>query len=343
MTNNIESLMYDNFIFTEGGSPIGLGHITRCLALYDELERRQLNPIFIINGEKSIEGILDYRHYKIDNWYMNWSKYLLGENSLKKNCIIDSYIADEKTYQDIQKFSKKALFIDDTNRIPYPEGIIVNPSIYGSEVLYEKKIGQLYLTGIEYVILRKEFQRGHIRCVKESISDILVILGGSDIRNLTPAVIRALSKTKFNGLNKHIVIGIGFTNTLEIENASKECPNINLYYNLNADHLYSLMELCDFAITAAGQTLYELIAMQLPFACIKIIDNQSNNVKGLIKERIINDYLDYNARKSIEVEKFLDVILTQYNSRIARENQIAEMKKREIGKGARLIIDALVG
>jgi spore coat polysaccharide biosynthesis predicted glycosyltransferase SpsG len=43
-----------------------------------------------------------------------------------------------------------------------------------------------------------------------------------------------------------------------------------------------LMVKSDLAITAAGQTIYELLATQTPFIPIKVIENQENNVNGFI-------------------------------------------------------------
>ena len=45
--------------------------------------------------------------------------------------------------------------------------------------------------------------------------------------------------------------------------------------------MYSLMCLCDIAITGAGQTIYELMITGTPFLAIQLIENQKYNVLGL--------------------------------------------------------------
>lgn len=331
---------YDVYIFTEGGSEVGLGHITRCLALYDEMEKRGLNSLFIVNGEHSVGEVLGKRNYIIDHWIKNWSDYFSKENRLAKSCIIDSYLADETVYSGIKSKSRKALFLDDTNRILYPEGIIVNPSIFGGDIPYVKKEGRRYLTGRKYVILREEFrQRCHGK-VKNLPCDILIILGGSDIKNLTPAIIRVLSKPKFSELKKHVVIGKGFTNIEDIEGISKACQNINLYYNLDAAQLCNLMQQCDLAVTAAGQTTNELIAARLPFLCIQIADNQKPNLEGLLSKGLIDDYIDSDTKKFdlIQFEKLLRGLIEEKT----REKIAAKMDEFDLSCGVKNIIDCLL-
>lgn len=43
-------------IFTEGGDNIGFGHITRCSALYEEIESRNIEVLFVIFG-KNIDEV----------------------------------------------------------------------------------------------------------------------------------------------------------------------------------------------------------------------------------------------------------------------------------------------
>ncbi|HML36321.1 MAG TPA: hypothetical protein PKA19_02710 [Bacillota bacterium] len=333
-------LNYDVCIFTEGGSKAGLGHITRCLALYDELERRGLNSLFIINAESTVGEVLGKRNYIIDRWIENWPDYFSEKNSFEKSCIVDSYLADEAVYSGIQRKSVKALFLDDTNRIDYPEGIIVNPSIFGRDETYVRKAGRQYLTGPNYVILRREFQQSDHRRVKNFPSDILIILGGSDVKGLTPEIIRALNKQEFDGLKKHVVIGKAFTNIKDIEGIAKACQNIKLYYNLDAAQLYKLMRKCDLAVTAAGQTTNELIAARLPFLCIQIADNQKPNMEGLLFEGLIYDYIDSDTKK-FNLIRFEELLRDLMEGK-ARKRIAAKMDKFDLSRGVKNIIDCLL-
>ncbi len=54
-----------------------------------------------------------------------------------------------------------------------------------------------------------------------------------------------------------------------------------LHHQPDAARMMDLMLTCDLAVTAAGQTVHELLATGLPFVAIEVVDNQANNVKVL--------------------------------------------------------------
>lgn len=264
------------YILTEGGSQFGYGHITRCSALYEELEKRDINVEFIVNGDNDVSSVLEGKKFTLKDWRdKTYLSNLLFENDY---VIIDSYLADKDIYDYIANIVRKALYIDDNIRIDYPKGIVCNPSIYGKELNYLKKEGLEYLLGAEYVILRKEFIDVPKKEFKDKIEDILITFGGSDIKNMTPKTLKILNEN-YPSLRKHVIVGKGFNNIDKIKSVSDE--NTEFYYNLNAEQMKNLMLKCDFAISAAGQTIYELLRVGIPFVPIQVADNQENNIKGL--------------------------------------------------------------
>lgn len=54
-------------IFTEGGQDIGFGHLTRCSALYDEIDKRGIEVVLVIYG-KGIENLLGKKKYILVDW-----------------------------------------------------------------------------------------------------------------------------------------------------------------------------------------------------------------------------------------------------------------------------------
>lgn len=323
---------YDIYIFTEGGKVFGYGHIMRCLSLYDEFVERGYRPIFIINGDDEIKDTLNSRQYIIASWYGKSNLYLKN----RPYSIIDSYHAEVSDYEEIHKHCRKTLYIDDIYRLDYPKGSIVNPSVYSDKIHYKKQPGQTYLLGSQYVILRKEFTVHTIRAIKENVEHVLVIMGGSDITNLTPHIIQNI-RENYIGIKKvHVIIGNGFGNVDEIEQVSKN-TKIQLYYNLNAKDLRNVMLHCDIAVSAAGQTTNELIATQLPFICIKIADNQRNNIKGLLSNGIIYDYID-NSESRFDIYKF-EKLFKETITKRTRENIISKMAGLDLKSGARNIVN----
>lgn len=260
-------------IFTEGGDNIGFGHITRCSALYEELLERKIEIVFVVYG-KNIEDILKGKNYINHDWK---SKEFL-QSFLKKNdyIIIDSYLADLDIYEYISNNTSKCMYIDDNNRLKYPKGIILNPVLY-EDLEYDTK--NPILRGKDYIIIRKEFLEEIKPLEKEY--DILITLGGTDIRNLTPKLIKILEEIDSN-FKVAIVIGKAFDNKEEVERLKTE--KISLFYNVNASEMRDLILKSKFVICGCGQSINEMLILKANFLPILIADNQLNDYYFLIKK-----------------------------------------------------------
>lgn len=320
-------------IFTEGGSQAGFGHISRCSSLYDQLAEEGIEVQLIINSDIEFE-IIKNINYKIINWLSK--EYLT--NYIKKDdyCIVDSYLASEDLCQVISQHAKNTLFIDDNGRIDYPEGIVVNPSLSAEAVKYPTDDTNCYLLGPKYIILRTPFIHAKREYVNVQVKEVLLTLGGSDIHNLTPSILKQLTDY-YTEITFNVVIGNAFKNIEEVKSYSSK--RINFYENATSEEMKLIMLKSDVAITAAGQTVYELIATKTPFIPIKVIDNQSHNMSALKSHNLISSSLDYNdvffSQKLLaEMEDML-----KYSKRV----QLVERYNKVIhGSGSKRIIETLL-
>lgn len=305
-------------IFTEGGDNIGFGHITRCSALYEELVGRDIKTIFVVYGN-NIDEILERKEYiNID-----WKNIEFLKDFLKKDdyIIIDSYLANLEIYSFISNNTKKCMYIDDNNRIKYPKGIILNPVLYED---LEYKTTNPILRGKDYIIVRKEFLKKTEPLKKET--DVLITLGGTDIRNLTPKLIKILQEINFN-FNIAIVIGKAFDNKKEIE--ALKTDKISLFYNISAIEMRNLILKSKFVICGCGQSINEMLILKANFLPILIADNQLNDYKFIVKNKFINQIITFNDLKLIEIE---------INSRINKNKKIYF----KLNNGVKKIIDFLM-
>lgn len=270
-------------IITEGSSFTGLGHVTRCISLYQAFEGKGIKLFFIINGDNTVKDFLKKINHDIFNW-LNEEHRLLD---LIKNTdvgIIDSYLADSTMYEKISNVVKVPVYIDDNIRIDYPKGIVVNGTIYADGMNYPQKRDITYLLGSQYIPLRKEFWNVPENEIKEDIEKVMVTFGGDDSQNMTPKILYLL-KNNFPELIKFVVIGKGFQNIGEIEILKDN--NINLIYYPDAERMKNVMLESDIAISASGQTLYELARVGVPTIAIAVAENQLNNAKGWQKAGFI--------------------------------------------------------
>lgn len=323
------------FIITEGSKNTGFGHITRCLSLYQAFQEKGILPEFIINGDNNIEYLLKDVNYQIFNWLDDKSK-LFEKVKDADIAIIDSYLADISVYNTLSELVKLSVYIDDNKRLYYPKGIVVNGGIYAEELIYPHTNGVTYLLGTKYTPLRKEFWEIPEKNIKEKIKTIMVTFGGDDAKNMTPKILKLLNE-KYPELNKNVIIGRAYQNVEEIKKEADK--NTNLIYCPDAEKMKEIMLESDIAISAGGQTLYELARVGVSTAGVCVAENQLGNVKGWEKIGFLEYAGWYN--KSNILEKIKNVIENLKDSK-ERKNKFKIAKKIIDGKGSLRISSKLL-
>lgn len=264
------------YILTEGSSSIGFGHVTRCLSLYQAFEEKDIKPKFFINGDDSVIGLVKSTDYEITDW-LKMRQEVFERIKDSDIVIIDSYLADKEFYEYLSKLVKLPVYIDDNKRIDYPKGIVINGNIHAKDLNYPEKEGIIYLLGTKYTPLRREFWEVPEKEIRDTVQSIMITFGGDDVRNMTPKVLKLLSEN-YPELKKNVIIGKGFCNVNEIKTAADR--NTNLIYYPDAEQMKQVMLDSDIAISAGGQTLYELARVGVPAIVIIVADNQIGSVKG---------------------------------------------------------------
>ena len=302
----------DVIILTEGGKDYGFGHVARCSSIYQAFLEYGISPKFIINGDESVKSILKDIPFEVNDWLNNFD---FPDSS--DIVIMDSYLANFEFYEKISSKYSLTVYIDDNNRLEYPKGIIVNGTLDVANMNYSKREEVLYLVGKDFVPLRRDFWNISTLKVKGDVENILITMGGNDLRNLTPKILDLLN-IHYPNIIKKVIIADSFKNTFEIELLKND--NVELIYSPNSKKIAEVMSDIDLAISASGQTLYELACVGIPTIAIGIIENQVNNVKnwqkiGFIEyagcwnnERLLDNILekmDYLKDKNVRKDKNL--------------------------------------
>ena len=293
-------------IFTEGGRNIGFGHIARCLALSQGIRDLMPDAVikFIINGDSLTERFLKDYDFEVLNF--NWQTHNEKTLNLARTSsvsIIDSYLTGKYLYDEISKINNTLLFmIDDYNRIEYPAGVVINPSIYGDMLAYPQKKDVVYLIGSEYILLRKEFWSAPEKDINKQVKNAIVLFGGISNTDLTQRVTRLL-EDRFD---------------------------LDVFANRPEDKIYDskgMLEImldADICVCGGGQVTYELARIGVPTVGICLFKNQELNLEWCYKKDIIK-YAGYHSDKNLleriesGVKDYLPYEKRIYHSRIGRE------------------------
>lgn len=297
------------YIRTDGNAKIATGHLVRCLCIAQALEKLGRKVCFLVSDETSSKLIKDLcdtvfhdvifsfktvilKNAVFDNLDLEIDElcHMLSENKLvinnnssydittvssvsKSTILVDSYYVTEKYFKALNQVAKVA-YMDDLRAFDYDVDLVINYDVIPSSRTEEYRLAytkaKTTLLGAEYTPLREQFQNQSI-ALKETIQNVLITSGGSDPYHFTEAISSFLIAQNFD-FNMHIVVGRLFDNVAALETLSSEYPQIHLHQNVS--DMAALMKQCDFAISAAGTTLYELCALGIPTISFTMADNQ---------------------------------------------------------------------
>lgn len=312
-------------ILTEGGKDYGFGHVARCSSIYQAFMHFNISPNFIVNGDESVKSI--FKDIELADWLNDYSDVFRSDI-----IVIDSYLADLDYYTKLSNEVPLVVYIDDNNRLEYPKGIVVNGTLDVSNMNYPERENVKNLVGKDFIPLRKDFWDIHKLKINDSIENILITMGGNDLRNLTPKLLRLLNE-KYLGVNKKVIIADSFNNVSEIQSLVND--TVELIYSPDSGEIIDIMQSCDLAISASGQTLYELACVGVPTIAIGIIDNQKNNIKNWTNQGFI-EYAGCWSDKNLSDNVLSSIELLQ-NKNIRYDKRLLGIQAVD-GKGSLNIV-----
>lgn len=321
-------------IITEGFQDTGYGHVTRCLSIYQAFEEKNIIPTLYINGDENVKLFVDGTNYKIVDWLQHPAK-LTSDIVNSDILIIDSYHAGKEIYEILSKFSKHTLFLDDYIRLAYPKGTVLNGTINSEKFDYKKNPGTEYLLGVKYIPIRKEFWKAPQRKIKKDISNILITYGGQDIKNFSEPTLNVLHDS-FPEYSFNIVIGNLSAKSKFNKLSNDKC---RFHYSINASKMLDLMIESDIAVSAAGQTLYELAVTGTPTIAVAVAENQRANIVQWKKSGFLLDTIYHTDAN------YLKKIVNQINSMTSitvRKKLSANGKNKVDGQGSRRVVEYLL-
>jgi UDP-2,4-diacetamido-2,4,6-trideoxy-beta-L-altropyranose hydrolase len=281
-------------IRADAGIRIGTGHVMRCIAL-GQVWRDAGGPVVFITTSDigALRDRLDEEHFDvriIPDRALSASEADVSftiETSRQvgaKWVVVDGYSFDLNYQQAIRRAELRLLLIDDYCHLPeYEADILLNQNIGAEQFVYAINDDCRKLLGLRYVLLRKEFRDIKPRDRRAgSLQHLLVTMGGSDPDNVNLAIIEALESIADipESLLIRILVGAANPHWESLSAAAKE-SRLRIELVRSVSDMSNMLQWADFAITAAGSTCWELIALGVPFITIILAENQKGIAHGL--------------------------------------------------------------
>ena len=367
------------YIRTDGNSKIATGHLVRCLCIAQALESLGKSACFLVSDEDSFSLLKDLSASVFSGYTFSFDVKILKTacydnmeleleelavlltsadptlttqdtsqtaNSafLKPIFFVDSYFVTEDYFSSLNKFAKVA-YMDDLRAFDYKVDLLVNydviPPAREKEYHLSYTNAGISLLGAGYTPLRSQFQNQDIT-LRNKIENILITTGGSDPYDFTLTLSDYLLSLELD-MELHVVVGRLFKNTVILEELARHYPSLHLHYNVS--DMASLMKQCDYAVSAAGTTLYELCALGIPAVSISMADNQIPMSKTFAEVDVVPYMGDIRVQKNEDMYFILHKIsnhlisLCEYSSKAHLQHN--KMRRLIDGNGAIKIAEEL--
>ncbi|PKQ70846.1 UDP-2,4-diacetamido-2,4,6-trideoxy-beta-L-altropyranose hydrolase [Raineya orbicola] len=299
----------------DGNTKIGLGHITRSLALADML--KEYFDIWVMIQQPSREVIkqihevtpniieLSPSENYLEEARFIAEKYLTGEEIV----VLDGYNFQTDYQRIIKSKGVKLVCIDDLHAWHFVADVVINHAGGVKESDYSCEPYTKLCLGLEYALLRKPFLEAAKQERKiEKIENVFICFGGSDPHNFTEKALNACIEAQvFREI--HVVVGSAYTHFASLKDLTIQEKNVFLYQNLNAQDLCNVMQKCQVGIVSASSIAYECLAVGMYLIVGYYAENQKAIYQGLINKNhitAIDNYIFFSFNKeTISKQSFL--------------------------------------
>jgi len=201
--------------------------------------------------------------------------------------VVDTYRIEGAGLERLRRCPLFVVAVDDLAVEPSPCHVVVNGGASADTLPYRSVHGDTrFLLGPRYAPLRPAFWKRPARDVRERVEALLVSTGGTDPGGLGVSLVRALDALPFD-FRLDVVVG-PFSEGGALDAAARGGRReVRLHLHPSASAMRDLVLEAGVAVSAGGQTLYELAWAGCPAVAFELAPNQALNVRELARAGVI--------------------------------------------------------
>lgn len=273
------------FFRVDASAHIGTGHVMRCAALAQALQRYGADAFFLCRElPDPLEQWLKQRRIHVLRLQSEHSLSEIKTHLTARQAdwlVVDHYRLDEQFESSLRPWVQKIFVIDDLADRKHDCDLLLDQNLYDAmETRYKTLVPPhcRQLLGPGYALLREEFseQRTLLQRRFDSFQRILISFGGSDEGNETGKVLEALlslsAQNLLQDISIDVITGTANPNQAQLQNLANTLPHCSVHTHV--DNIAERMSRADLFIGAGGTTTWERCCLGLPAIIITIADNQ---------------------------------------------------------------------
>lgn len=278
----------------DASQEIGYGHFIRSLALADMLKEdfdctffTQTPSDYQVKEVLNVCSLVELPSY--ESKFDRFLEYLTGDEIV----VLDNYFFSTDYQRAIKKKGCILICIDDMHDKHYVADVVINHGC-SERSYFDIEPNTRLCLGARWTLLRKPFIE-NMNASKKQKDSWFISFGGSDSNNLTEKYIKVLINKDISDIE--VVIG----NSYQYIESLTKYPSVNVYRNLSASQMASLMNVCENAILPTSGICLEALSQGCNVYAGYCIDNQLCMYGYLVGVQAIHPMGDLRITDDIEM------------------------------------------
>ena len=263
---------------TVASPQIGGGHVLRCLALAETLERHGFHPVFAVS-RSTVETVTLLKNGPFEIVETAPGEAHLTDAAVNTGLVIfDGYSLDREIERQWQGRAPVRLVVDDLANRRHDCELLVDHAPGRTAIDYAPWVPThcRVLAGPSFALLRPEFLRYRQRALarRSAVAPrrLLVAMGLTDVEAITRRVVEGALLAGL-GLDIDVVAGRGAGSLAWLETMAVSAP-VRIHVDIDAAAMAELMVASDIAIGGGGGASLERCCMGLPSLMVLLAENQ---------------------------------------------------------------------
>lgn len=320
---------------TDSSHQVGSGHLMRCLSLAHELQRMDVESVFICREHSgNLSHIVEDAGFQIhrlpahqtqtdEGTYAHWLGVSAEQDAQETIAIVakatfdwlivDHYALDTSWEKRLRPYVNKIAIIDDLANREHDCDLLLDQNYFGedSSCRYQPYVPlscHCFL-GPQYALLQTHYAALRaFACLRTGdINRVLLFFGSHDAKEHTEKALTALSHLPLQHVWVDVVLGAHYPDKSRIIEKALKRGRATIYDMQPT--LAGLMQRADLMIGAGGATTWERLCLGLPAIVLSLADNQS-----LFTQRLMNEGFQLGFKKEDnEVKAWYETILELMN------------------------------
>ncbi len=335
-------------IRVDGSEQIGMGHVTRCLALAQTLRAAGHPCVFVSRPRAEVQRLLQGQDFPVRAVAELRSPSDEAEVMRKATshlpsprvALTDLLSIDADFVRRLKEWSSAVVCVDDLVAVAGAPDLVVNcqPGIERGYYLAVPQRTARFLLGLRYLFMDAVFQRlrGRPRTTPERARRILVTMGGGGDRGTTQLVLRSLAASRWR-FEVTVVLGF-YGEPPGFRQAARLLSRHRLRVLAGVSNMPELLAQHDLAVTAGGTTKYHLACVGTPAVAIALEPHQDEQCRHFARRGSLT-YAGF--WEGVEVDALAHLIDDLADDRERREEMARRGRAAVDGLGCRRVVETI--